>query len=292
MRPLTRGRSVTNTRASALLALLAAPVFAHAAAAAPRPNALSQVAERPPPALGPEEKQMLEEEPLDGDWLEQQPYVPGPTDKPRPPAKLAPSQTGAKQAPSGAHPETAPEARQRTQTLRQVSGVVLGMKVVEVRGAGDENVVALIKTDRGDRRLAIDLGPMAQLDRTDLHVGGRITAEGYVVAVRDQQFLVATRVKAERGAVVNIVRRSQARLHRARGTGVARSPASEAPLTAPNQGQPPPLPPPDALDREPLPPPQMTQPPPEDGSLPRNQAPARRSKPKSLIEQQQRPGGD
>ncbi len=289
-RVLTNGRSMTSTRASATLALLAAPLFAQAAAAAPQPSTLSQVAERPPPALGPEEKQLLEQRPRDGEWLEQQPYAPSPTDKPRPPAKLAPSQTGAKQAPSGAHPETAPEARKRTQTLRQVSGVVLGMKVVEVRGANEENVVALIKTDRGDRRLAIDLGPMSQLDRTNLHVGGRITAEGYVVAVRDQQFLVATRVKAERGAVVNIVRPSQARLHRARGAGATRPPASEAPPTAPDRGPPAPLPPPDALDREPLPPPQLTQPPPEGGSVPR-QTPAG-SKPKRLIERQQRPGGD
>lgn len=282
---------MTRTSVSALLALFTAPLFAQAAAAAPQPSRLSQVAERPPPELTPEEKEALEQEQLEGEWLEQQPYVPSPADKPRPPAKLAPAQTGAKQAPSGAHPETAPEARRRTQTLREVSGVVLGMKVVEVRGTGDQNVVALIKTDRGDRRLAIDLGPLTQLDRSGLHVGGRLAAEGYVVAVRDQQFLVATRIKPERGAVVNIVRPSQARLHENRGAAKATPPASSAPPVAPDRGPPPPLPPPDTLEREPLPPPQITQPPPEGGGAPQNQAPPR-GRPKSRIDQQQRPGGD
>jgi hypothetical protein len=277
-------------RASALLVLFAAPLFTQSAAAAPQPITLPkptvQLAERPPPELGPEEKQLLEQEQLEEEWLEEKPSEPS-QGQPRPPAKLAPSQAGAKQAPSGAHPETVPEARQRTQTLRKVSGVVLGIKIVEVRGAGDENVVALIKTDNGDRRLAIDLGPLAQLERSDLHVGGRLAAEGYVVAVRDQQFLVATRIKPERGATLTVVRPSQARLHRSRGAASTR-PASEAAPRSPYQGAQP-LPPPEGLERGPLPPPQVT-PPPEGGGAPRNGAPPRKAP--SLIEQQQRPGGD
>jgi hypothetical protein len=144
-------------------------------------------------------------------------------EQPQRPMQAPAGQAGAKQAPDKALDETAADARRRTQTPRQVSGIVLGTKRVAVRGTAEQNLIVLIKTERGDRRLAIDLGPALALQEANVVPGSRVAAEGYVVVLRDTQFLAATRVKAG-DETLDVTRAAQARLHRSRGAAAQPTP--------------------------------------------------------------------
>lgn len=88
------------------------------------------------------------------------------------------------------------ETKNRMQRkVRQVSGEILKLKQVEVRGAEVENIVALIKTTRNDRRLVVDLGPTSLMDQLKLSKGQKISVEGRLAKVRDRRFLVAHRIQ-------------------------------------------------------------------------------------------------
>jgi hypothetical protein len=91
--------------------------------------------------------------------------------------------------------ETRQEAQQRTQQLRQASGEVLELKSVDIRGTDGSNAVALLETERGDRRLVVDLGPEDRVEGK-IDQGDRIRVEGVVHRIGDTQLLVARRVEA------------------------------------------------------------------------------------------------
>lgn len=219
-----------------------AAVLAGSALLSPRAHAQAEL-DDPRPAAPTSEERGIEaspESPAAGEDL------PGWQRLPDKQAQSPRQQAGAKQAPDKMIDETASDAQQRTHTPRQVSGVVLGTKTVEVRGAGERNLIVLIKTTRGDRRLAIDLGPAQALAQANVTPGARIAAEGYVVALRDQQFLVATRVMSG-DQVFDVRRPAQARLHRSRGAAQPATPQRPQEPAEPQAPQRSPLPP------EPLP---------------------------------------
>jgi hypothetical protein len=95
--------------------------------------------------------------------------------------------------------ESKTRAQKRTRKARQVSGTILDSKLVAIGGTETPNVVVLLKTSQGDRRLAVDLGPRTELAELDLRKGQVLAVEGVVVRIADAQFLVAGRLKqAER----------------------------------------------------------------------------------------------
>lgn len=138
-------------------------------------------------------------------------------------------QARAKQAPGKAIDESPREAQRRMQKLREVSGTIIETKTVEMRGTDQQNVVALIRTSRGDRRLIVDLGPAQQLEQAKLREGEKIAVEGTVATIRDQQFLVASRVKAN-GQTIEVDRTAQRKLHQGKTGGMQRG-------AQPEQGQ-------------------------------------------------------
>jgi hypothetical protein len=85
---------------------------------------------------------------------------------------------------------------QDRQQLRQVSGDVLRIKTVRIMGTDQTNLVALIETQRGERRLAVDLGPAEDARQLGLTTGDRLAVEGRVYRIGDDPLLVATRVRS------------------------------------------------------------------------------------------------
>lgn len=119
------------------------------------------------------------------------------------------SSTAAKGAVQG-FSESAERARRRTQTLRQVSGKIQTAKLVDVRGSTTRNLVALIQTTKGGKRLIVDLGPVRALrhdeanpysavldsnEELQLEPGRSLAVEGVVERVADTQLLIARRVR-------------------------------------------------------------------------------------------------
>lgn len=84
----------------------------------------------------------------------------------------------------------------RVSRARQVSGTVLDTKVVRFKGTNEKNTVALLRTNKSDERLTVDLGPVDQTKAIHVHKGQELSAEGVVVQVGSQSLLVASRVKS------------------------------------------------------------------------------------------------
>jgi hypothetical protein len=107
--------------------------------------------------------------------------------------------------------ETEAQAKERVHKDRQVSGTIVQMKSVEVRGADAQNTVALMKTNKGDKRLLIDLGGTTDLQPLNLKQGDAIAVEGPVTRIGDHQVLIASRVRAEKGQrnIIEIDREKQ-----------------------------------------------------------------------------------
>lgn len=93
---------------------------------------------------------------------------------------------------------------------RQVQGRIQALKSVQLRGMNQPNLVALIETRKGDRRLVVDLGPQNNLRKLKLRPGSRIAAQGKVAQVKDQLVLVANRARI-RGQQIDIQRPLQQR---------------------------------------------------------------------------------
>jgi hypothetical protein len=91
--------------------------------------------------------------------------------------------------------ESAQEAQQRVSKERQVSGTVLGIKDVEFKGSDQKNTVALLRTNKNNRRLVVDLGPKKDLKELNVKKGQQLAAKGVVVNVGDQPLLVASQLK-------------------------------------------------------------------------------------------------
>jgi hypothetical protein len=91
--------------------------------------------------------------------------------------------------------ESAEQAQKRTSKQREVSGTVLDMKKVKFKGTDQANVVALLQTNKNHRRLAVDLGPEAQLKKMNLKKGQQLAASGVVLNVGDRPVFVADQVK-------------------------------------------------------------------------------------------------
>lgn len=104
--------------------------------------------------------------------------------------------------------QTAEQLHDRLEQPRQVRGVVLADKRVQVRGANERNLVVLIETHRKHERLAIDLGPADRMAALDIAPGDRIAVEGRMHRIRDRQFLVADRVRAG-GRIASVDRSHQ-----------------------------------------------------------------------------------
>lgn len=102
---------------------------------------------------------------------------------------------------------------QKRVELKEVSGKIAKIKQVEVRGADTKNTVVMLKTNKNNRRLVVDLGPTTALEAHQLEVGKEIQVEGRPVQVREHRFLVANRFKTN-GKVINIQRKQQLDQHK------------------------------------------------------------------------------
>lgn len=119
--------------------------------------------------------------------------------------------------------ESADEARRRTDKPRQVSGTILSMKTVGIRGSDVQNRVALIRTNKGNKRLVVDLGPEQELKGLNTGKGQRISVQGRVVRVGDRQLLVAERVR-QNDQTRQLQRTAQMRASQAQRSGQQGSP--------------------------------------------------------------------
>lgn len=103
-------------------------------------------------------------------------------------------------------------SQKERETLREVSGRVINTKTVEVRGTDTQNLVAMLKTNKGDRRLVVDLGPQKAFTENQIKEGTNLAAQGRVVEIRGRQFLAADKVKLGDN-VINIERAAQSQQH-------------------------------------------------------------------------------
>lgn len=92
------------------------------------------------------------------------------------------------------HSESAKDAQKRLTKERQVSGKVLDTKTVKFKGTDQQNLAALIRTSKNDRRLIVDLGPKSELKGINIKKGQKLSAKGAVVNIGDQQVLLANAV--------------------------------------------------------------------------------------------------
>lgn len=138
--------------------------------------------------------------------------------------------------------ESPEQAERRVRTPREVSGTVIATKTVRIRGYEQPNFVALIRTNKGNRRVAIDLGPRRDLEKMDIGRGETLAAVGPVVRVGDEQILVASRARIG-DQVIDVDRSGQIRAMReVRSKAQPRQPAAPpAPATTPGQAAPPPM---------------------------------------------------
>ncbi|MFO7178548.1 MAG: hypothetical protein DIU78_007620 [Pseudomonadota bacterium] len=131
--------------------------------------------------------------------------------------------------------ETPAQAERRVRTPREVSGTVIATKTVRIRGYDQPNFIALIRTNKGNRRLAIDLGPRRDLEDTDIGRGETLAAVGPVVRVGDEQILVATRARIG-DQLVEVDRSGQTRaMQEVRRKSQPRRAPRPAPATVPGQ---------------------------------------------------------
>lgn len=107
------------------------------------------------------------------------------------------------------------DVEKRMQKEREVRGQIIKIKTVELRGLDARNTVVMLKTNRNDQRLIVDLGPEPQLEALELDIGDELAAAGNVVRTGDKQYLVATKLKTK-GQLSEIDRSQQAKQHQQR----------------------------------------------------------------------------
>lgn len=81
-----------------------------------------------------------------------------------------------------------------TKKSRQVQGTVVNLKKVTIRDTNVENLIAMIRTEKNDRRLIVDLGPRAGFQAGQIAEGSKISVYGNTVRLGSQIVLVASRV--------------------------------------------------------------------------------------------------
>ena len=86
----------------------------------------------------------------------------------------------------------------------QISGEIERIKKVDLRGARQEHLAAVLTTERG-RRIIADLGPSKDLRDLELRSGDWITVRGPVVRVNDRRVLFAQQIQAD-GQTIRIKR--------------------------------------------------------------------------------------
>lgn len=134
---------------------------------------------------------------------------------------VAESKQAGQQAREQAEQTTQQAREQAGQTVakresREVSGQIVAMKEVEVRGTNAKNRVVMLKTSKNDRRLVVDLGPATGLQGIQLKEGNEIAVSGPIVEIRDRTFLVADKLKSG-DKTVEIQRSPQEKQHAQRG---------------------------------------------------------------------------
>lgn len=100
--------------------------------------------------------------------------------------------------------------------MRQVSGEIVDMKEVEIRGANVKNKIVMIETTKNKRHLVIDLGPTGGLAGMTLNKGEKISVQGPVKQIRDQRVLIADRLKVD-GKMMQIGRDQEKKMADAKG---------------------------------------------------------------------------
>ncbi|MBC74578.1 MAG: hypothetical protein CME64_01040 [Halobacteriovoraceae bacterium] len=73
-------------------------------------------------------------------------------------------------------------------------GKVLKVKKVQFKDSDQENIVVLIKTPRGHKKMVVDLGDSERIQKR-ARMGTRLKVEGFLVRIEDKEFLMAKRVK-------------------------------------------------------------------------------------------------
>jgi hypothetical protein len=81
--------------------------------------------------------------------------------------------------------------------MRQVSGEIVNMKEVEIRGANIKNKIVMLNTTKKKRQLVVDLGPTTGLTAVKLNKGEKISVEGPVKQIRERRVLFADRIKVD-----------------------------------------------------------------------------------------------
>jgi S1-C subfamily serine protease len=92
----------------------------------------------------------------------------------------------------GQRPDQA--SRQGQQNRRQVSGEIVKTKRVDVRNSDRQHLVALLKTDDGNR-LIVDLGSPGRLGDQMPKIGDQISATGRSARVGDRTIIVADQLR-------------------------------------------------------------------------------------------------
>jgi hypothetical protein len=102
---------------------------------------------------------------------------------------------------------------------RQVSGEVLMIKDVEIRGTETHNKVAMLSTTRGEQRILVDFGPAAQAD--EIRKGVEVKVEGPVRLVDGRPVIVAQRFRLG-GETTTVDRSAETRAATETDTAAAR----------------------------------------------------------------------
>lgn len=96
---------------------------------------------------------------------------------------------------------------------REVSGTILKSKKVDLPGKVAENLVVLIKTDKGQSELMVDLGDAQKFTADLVRANRKISAEGRLVRLGEHDLLVARKVRVD-GRLIQIDRSAQKKYHK------------------------------------------------------------------------------
>lgn len=86
--------------------------------------------------------------------------------------------------------------KNQQRATRTVTGRVLATKTVQLRGTNQRNLVALVRTPEGMRRL-VDLGPRSDARQLQLAAGDQLAVRGPVATVNGRQIVIAEQARSD-----------------------------------------------------------------------------------------------
>ena len=86
-------------------------------------------------------------------------------------------------------------AGDRRPKVQSFSGTIAEMKEVGIKDTDQKHQIAVLQTDKKDRKLLVDLGPKAETQALELAKGDRATVSGIGMNINDRRVLIAQHVK-------------------------------------------------------------------------------------------------